>query len=391
MPLSDRSLAGRPASLEDRLRARLRELETGGLMRTLRPPTGIDLSSNDYLSLSRHPFVRQCMAEAIAADGCGSTGSRLLSGERDTFTELERRFASFKGAERALYFSSGYLANLAVLTTLTEAGDVIFSDERNHASLIDGARLSRARRVIFPHGDGTALARLLGAEAGQKFVVTESLFSMDGDIAPLAEYAALCREHDAALIVDEAHAVGIYGDRGSGLLEMTGAPALISIDTAGKALGVGGAFVSGPACVIESLIQRARPFIFSTAPPPAIAAALGASLTLIETEPWRRHELLARSAYLRRRLQEAGIAIPGGMSQIVPIVIGENQRAARVAESLQGQGFDVRAIRPPSVAPGTARLRLSVHTDLSEATLDRFVAALALALQEAAVCSAASS
>ena len=382
-----------PTSLERRLREQLALLEKAGLLRSMRPPAGIELSSNDYLGLSAHPLLLQSMAEAIAGEGCGSTGSRLLTGARDSFAELECRFAAFKGAERALYFSSGYLANLAVLTTLPEAGDVIFSDERNHASLIDGSRLSRARRVIFPHGDPSALAYLLAGETtgAQKFVVTESLFSMDGDIAPLAAYAALCREHQAALIVDEAHAVGIYGDRGSGLLEMTGTEPLVSVDTAGKALGVCGAFVSGPAWVIDSLIQQARPFMFSTAPPPSVASALQASLTVIETEPWRRHQLLTRSAYLRRRLQETGIMVPDAVSQIIPVIIGENDRALRVAESLQREGFDVRAIRPPSVPPGTARLRLSVHAGLTEAVLDRFVAALAGALEDTAVCFAASS
>ena len=382
-----------PTSLERRLREQLALLEKSGLLRSMRPPAGIELSSNDYLGLSAHPLLLQSMAEAIAGEGCGSTGSRLLTGARDSFAELECRFAAFKGAERALYFSSGYLANLAVLTTLPEAGDVIFSDERNHASLIDGSRLSRARRVIFPHGDPSALAKLLAGETtgAQKFVVTESLFSMDGDIAPLAAYAALCREHQAALIVDEAHAVGIYGDRGSGLLEMTGTEPLVSVDTAGKALGVCGAFVSGPAWVIDSLIQQARPFMFSTAPPPSVASALQASLTVIETEPWRRHQLLTRSAYLRRRLQETGIMVPDAVSQIIPVIIGENDRSLRVAESLQREGFDVRAIRPPSVPPGTARLRLSVHAGLTEAVLDRFVAALAGALEDTAVCFAASS
>lgn len=382
-----------PSRLERRLRARLSELETAGLTRSLRPPAGIDLSSNDYLGLAAHPLLRQRMADAILRDGCGSTGSRLLRGERNTFSELERRFAAFKGAERALYFSSGYLANLAVLATLAEAGDVILSDERNHASLIDGMRLSRARRIIFRHCDAAALDRVLREHCSQSqvFVVTESLFSMDGDIAPLAAYAALCREHGAALIVDEAHAVGIYGERGTGLLEAAGAQALVSVDTAGKALGASGAFISGPAWVIDSLIQRARPFIFSTAPPPAVAAAIEASLTIIETEPWRRATLLARAAFLRRRLSETGIAVPDGISQIVPVVVGDNDRAVRVAELLGRQGFDARAIRPPSVPPGTARLRLSVHSDLSEATLDGFVTALAGALEEAAVCSAASS
>jgi 8-amino-7-oxononanoate synthase len=367
-------------------------LDAAGLTRSLQLPSGIDLSSNDYLGLAAHPLLRQHMAEAILRDGCGSTGSRLLRGERDSFSELERRFAAFKGAERALYFSSGYLANLAILTTLAEADDVIFSDERNHASLIDGMRLSRARRVIFPHRDAAALGRLLRDEraGAQAFVVTESLFSMDGDIAPLAAYDVLCREHGAALIVDEAHAVGVYGSRGTGLLEAAGAGALVSIDTAGKALGVSGAFVSGPAWAIDSLIQRARPFIFSTAPPPALAAAIDASLTIIEAEPWRRNTLLARAAFLRRRLRETGIAVPDGVSQIIPVVIGDNDRAVLVSQLLRHQGFDARAIRPPSVPPRTARLRLSVHTDLSEATLDGFVTVLAGALEEAAVCSAAS-
>jgi len=377
------------SNLELRLRAQLAKLDAEGLSRCLRPPAGIDLSSNDYLGLSAHPLLRQRMAEAVAREGCGSTGSRLLRGDRTSFTRLEERFAAFQGRERALYFSSGYLANLAVLTTFPEPGDLLYSDERNHASLIDGIRLSRAQRRIFPHQDVAALARLLRQEPGQKFVITESVFSMDGDMAPLAEYAELCRSTGAALLVDEAHAVGIYGTRGSGLLEATGTDAFVSISTAGKALGVSGAFVAGPDWAIDYLIQRARPFIFSTAPPPSVAAALDASLTVIEQEPWRRVQLRARARYLRRRLAEAGIAVPDGESQIVPVVLGDNQRALQVADSLQQAGFDVRAIRPPSVAAGTARLRLSVHTDLTEATLDRFVALLAGALKESAACTAA--
>ena len=379
--------------LERRLRKHLSELETDGLRRSLRVPAGIDLSSNDYLCLSNHPMLKHRMAESAAREGCGSTGSRLLRGERESFARLERRFATFKGTARSLYFSSGYMANLAVLSTFTDAEDVIYSDERNHASLIDGMRLSRARRVVFPHNDAAALEQLLREEVvpGQKFVVTESLFSMDVDMAPLAEYSALCRAHRAALIVDEAHAVGVYGDRGSGLIEVTGSETFVSINPAGKALGVSGAFVAGPAWAIDYLIQRARPFIFSTAPPPPVAAALDASLTLIESEPFRRRQLLDRASYLRRRLAETGVAVTDGVSQIIPVVLGENDRAVRVAEVLQHEGFDARAIRPPSVAPGTARLRLSVNTNLSEATLDRFVAVLAGTLQETAVCSAASS
>jgi len=371
------------SDLERRAREELARADREGLRRVLRPPQGIDLSSNDYLGLSRHSKVRQALAEAATKEGCGSTGSRLLRGERDCFTRLEERFASFKGTPRALYFSSGYLANLAVLSTFPQRNDVIYSDERNHASLIDGMRLSHATRRVFPHNNAEALERLLSEEtsSGQKLVVAESLFSMDGDFAPLAAYAQLCRAHNAALIVDEAHAVGIYPPTPDGLL---------SINPAGKALGVAGAFVAGPEWAIDYLIQHARPFIFSTAPPPPLAAAIEASLSVIETEPWRRAQLLSRAAYLRRRLRESGIAVPVGESQIIPVVLGDNERAVQVAHTLQTQGFDVRAIRPPSVPAGTARLRLSVNANLSEEALDRFVSALVEALKESE-CFAASS
>ena len=357
--------------LAARLSERLRAIEAQGLRRTLRPPSGIDLCSNDYLGLAEHPHLKQRMADAVSAEGVGSTGSRLLRGERSGFARVEEKFASFKGAERSLYFSSGYLANLAVLTTFPEAGDVIFSDEWNHASLIDGARLSRARRVVFPHNDAKALEQLLREDTGegQKFIVVESLFSMDGDQAPLAEYAALCRAAGAELIVDEAHAVGVYGECGRGLA----GDVFVSINTAGKALGVSGAFVAGPADAIEYLIQRARPFIFSTAPPPAVAAALEASLEVMADEPERRERLLARARYLRERL---GLA---GDSPIIPIIVGENERAVAVARELQEAGFDVRAIRPPTVPAGTARLRVTVNQGLSEELLDRFVGVLAAA------------
>jgi 8-amino-7-oxononanoate synthase len=368
------------------VRTELAALENCGLRRTLAAPAGIDLSSNDYLGLARHPLLKKAMAEAVEREGCGSTGSRLLRGERPGWTALERRFAGFQRAPRAVYFSSGYLANIAVMSAIPQAGDVIFSDERNHASLIDGIRLSRASRHIFPHADVAALASALRDKTapGQKFVVTESLFSMDGDIAPLADYAALCRACGAALIVDEAHAVGVYGSHGSGLLEQTGVESFLTIATAGKALGVSGAFVSGPDWAVDYLVQRARPFLFSTAAPPPIAAAIEASLDLVESEPWRRQQLLERARYLRRLV---GVS---GESQIIPIPVGENGRAVQVADALRREGFDARAIRPPTVAPGTARLRLAVNLDLPEATLDRFAAALERVLKQS-LCSAASS
>jgi 8-amino-7-oxononanoate synthase len=369
-----------PDILATRVRERLQAIRESRLERSLRPPSGIDFSSNDYLGLANHPSVIRAVIDAVEREGVGSTGSRLLRGDRESFAELERKFAAFKGAERALYFSSGYLANLAVLTTFAEGGDVILSDSRNHASLIDAGRLSSARRIVFPHKDVGVLAQLLGRppSSGHTFVVTESLFSMDGDVPPLAEYADLCRQNGATLIVDEAHAVGIYGTRGSGLLEAQGIDTAncVSINTAGKAIGVSGAFVAGPAWAIDYLIQRARPFIFSTAAPPALAAAIDASLDVIGAEPDRRTQLMDRVKRLRTAMAASGLPVPAAFSQIIPVVIGENERALDAAAALQAQGFDVRAIRPPSVAPGTARLRISVNVTLTDDAIDAFVRAL---------------
>jgi 8-amino-7-oxononanoate synthase len=371
--------------LEGRIRRRLDALDGRTLRRTLRAPSGIDLSSNDYLGFAHHPRIEEAMMAAVARDGVGSTGSRLLRGEREAFARLERRFAAFKGAERALYFSSGYLANIAVLSTFAEAGDLIVSDERNHASLIDGIRLSHARRHIVPHNDVEAVRRALADHAasdGECFLVVESLFGMDGDEAPLAAYAEICAKTGAHLVVDDAHAVGVYGRSGSGLIEESGIEneVTLSVSTAGKALGVAGAFVAGRAWAIEYLVQRARPFVFSTAPPPALAAALGASLDLIEEEPDRRAFVLQRAQQLRARLLNAGVPVSPGRSHIVPVVLGDNESAIAVANAMCAEGFDVRAIRPPTVPAGTARLRMSVNVSLTEPLIDRLVASLVSAL-----------
>ena len=368
------------SALERRVRNAIRELEGDGLRRTLQPPSGIDLSSNDYLGLATHPLVKDRMAAAVLNEGSGSTGSRLLRGNRESFVQVERRFAEFKGAESALYFATGYAANIGVLASFIERHDLVFSDDQNHASIIDGIRLSRARRTRFPHCDVDRVAQLLRSAPAdtQKFLVTESLFSMDGDFAPLAEYAELCRETGTVLIVDEAHAVGIYGACGSGYVEETGTESAVTltINTAGKALGVAGAFVAGPEWAIDFLIQRARPFIFSTAPPPSVAAALEASLDVVRDEPERRRTLQAKCTLLREMLADSELNIPSSNSQIVPIILGDNQRATSVAAELQREGFDVRALRPPTVPAGTARLRITVNSGLDESVLRRFTMTL---------------
>lgn len=377
--------------LAARVHARLQSLRDAGRFRTMRAPAGIDLSSNDYLDLARDPRVVSAFQQGAAREGAGSTGSRLLRGHRDAFAGIEQAFARFKGADRSLYFSSGYLANLGVLTTLPEPGDVLLSDARNHASLIDAMRLSAAKRIVVPHNDLAALehelrvARSAAAPDARMFVVVESVFSMDGDAAPLAMQSALCRAFDATLIVDEAHAVGLFGSRGSGMIEAAGVdPNTISINSAGKALGVSGAFVAGPDWAIEYLVQRARTFVFSTAPPPAVADAIGASLAIVAAEPGRRARVFELARAARERLAAAGIDVPGGQSPIVPIPIGDSHRAVAVAERLQARGFDIRAIRPPTVPDGSARLRLAVNVRLQDATIVQFVDALSTVFEDVA-------
>jgi 8-amino-7-oxononanoate synthase len=293
---------------------------------------------------------------------------------------VEQRFATFKRTEASLYFGSGYTANIGVLGTFIERHDVVFTDAHNHASIVDGIRLSRAKRVKFRHCDVDDVARKLRSlpqafpQGAQRFLVTESLFSMDGDFAPLADYAQLCHETGTILIVDEAHAVGVYGETGSGWIEQTncGSEVFLSVDTAGKAMGMSGAFVSGPAWAIDYLIQRARSFMFTTAPPPALAAALNASLDVIAKEPERRLRVQTLAKSLRGMLTGQGLDIGSSTSHIIPVLLGENERAKSVAAELQHEGFDVRAIRPPAVPAGTARLRISVNSLLTDALLQRF-------------------
>jgi 8-amino-7-oxononanoate synthase len=372
--------------LETRIRKRLTDFELNGLSRKFTPPAGIDFSSNDYLQFASHPRLKARMSAAIMEEGCGSTGSRLLRGDRSCFSAIERRFAAFKGTDAALYFNSGYAANLAVLSTFLEDSDVVFFDRLNHASLIDGMKMGKARKIIFAHSDLTALQHYLDSITtnGQRFLVIESLFSMDGDIAPLKEYAAICRKAGVALIIDEAHAIGLYGERGSGLIEAAGIAddVFLSINPAGKALGLAGAFVAGASWAIDYLIQRGRTFVFSTAPPPSMAAALDAALDLIEEAPELRRRLHVLAESLRGMLADNGLEVARAGSQIIPVLVGDNAGAISVSCALQANGFDVRAIRPPTVPEGTARLRISVNTGLDEMILRRFSQCLDTALYE---------
>ncbi|HUF02877.1 MAG TPA: 8-amino-7-oxononanoate synthase [Aridibacter sp.] len=366
--------------LKERIKKKLGFIEAAGQTRSLVEPLGIDLSSNDYLCLAEDTRLTEALIEGVRRYGAGSTASRLLRGHRDVFERAESEFAKFKGTPRSLYFATGYQANLGIFRTFLEEGDIVFSDELNHASIIDGIRLSKAEKVIFDHGDPDDLrSKLISSTVrGEKYLVTESLFSMDGDIAPLDEYAAICRETGTNLIVDEAHAVGIYGKKGSGLIEDEGIGEIVflSINTAGKALGVSGAFVAGPEWAIEYLVQRCRSFIFSTAPPPALAYALAKTIGMIELEREPRKRLIELSEQFNEMLLDAGFPGYERPSQIFPVVIGRSEDAVAVASRLQEAGFDIRAIRPPTVPEGTARLRISLNVGVSESDLERLVVLL---------------
>lgn len=364
-------------NIEDKIKKDLGSISDNGQMRTLASPKGIDLASNDYLGLASDERLKTVLIEAVRREGIGSTGSRLLRGERECFSDVERRFAAWKCTESSLYLATGYQANVGVIQTFLGEDDVVFSDELNHASLIDGIRLARCKKVIFPHLDLNALADLISSTEckGQKFLITESLFSMDGDIAPLKNYAEICRRTNTNLVVDEAHSVGLYGKRGSGLIEEFGIQrdVFLSINPMGKALGVSGAFVAGSRSAIGYLINKCRSFIFSTAPIPAIADVLKTAIEIVENEKGLRERLNGICLEFRRILAEAGIDSPKDKTQIVPIIVGDSEKAVEIAARMQEAGFDVRAIRPPTVAEGTSRLRISLNVNLSKDNLADFV------------------
>ena len=342
--------------------------------------------SNDYLGLAAHPAVVDALREGATLYGAGSGASHLVSGHSRAHALLEDALAAFEAAHleqaRALYFCTGYMANLAVLTALGNSPDaMIFSEALNHASLIDGARLARAQVSVFAHGDVRALeAQLAASTASTRIVVTDSVFSMDGDLAPLPDLLALCERHGAWLVVDDAHGFGVLGEHGRGALEHFGlrSPNLVYVGTLGKAAGVGGAFVAAHASVVELILQRARPYIYTTAAPPALAHALLASVRIIAGGEGveRRAALNARIAQLDAALDLRRWRRPPSTTAIQPIVIGENDEALAVAARLHEQGLWVPAIRPPTVAAGTARLRVTLCAAHTAADVDRLAAAL---------------
>ncbi|HLW81426.1 MAG TPA: 8-amino-7-oxononanoate synthase [Candidatus Acidoferrales bacterium] len=386
-----------PGLPENDLRARidadLRALHEHSQFRSLEIPAGINLCSNDYLALAADPRLKQAVLAAI--DSCerlGSTGSRLLSGNSCDWEAIESEFANFVGVESALYFTSGYAANVGLLSAILQPDDIVFSDALNHASLIDGIRLSHARKIIYPHGDLRFLERALQQNAnasGAKIIVTESIFSMEGDIAPLAEILHLAEHHGAYVIVDEAHAIGVCGAQGRGLVAELAAELpsrsriLATVYTCGKALASVGAFVCCSRAVKHFLVNYARSFIFSTAAPPYIAHQIRAALDLARAADDRRKHLAQIAAALRAELSAAGLDCGSSTSHIIPVILGSNEAALHVASQLQSAGFAVKAIRPPTVAPGTARIRLSLTSTISFEDVHRLSRALVNAVSAA--------
>lgn len=357
------------------LEAELAELAERGLLRRCDGPPPADLlnlCSNDYLGYAREPWPEGL----VAAGGAGA--SRLVFGEHEAHARAERALADWVGAESALLFSSGYAANVGVLSCLAGEGDVIFSDRLNHASIIDGCRLSGAKTVVVPHCDAAALDDALRSarSARRRWVVTESYFSMDGDIPDLATLRAVCDAHDAALVVDEAHAVGVFGPEGAGLLARAGVRADVVVGAFGKALGLQGAFAAGPLLLRHWLWNRARSFVFSTGVSPQLAAAVEARVARCRADEPSRERLARASAALREALRDVGVEDTSREGPVVPWTVGEPRAALELAAGLRARGVLVQAIRPPTVPAGTSRLRLTARADLTTADLARATEAL---------------
>ena len=341
----------------------------------------VNFGSNDYLALAADPRLAAAAAQAAHEEGWGSGASPLICGHAGSHQQLELRLARFEGTEAALVFSSGFAANAGTVAALVGPGDVVFTDRKNHASLLDGCRLSRADVRAYPHGDCHRLDELL-ARAGKsrrRLIATDSLFSMDGDLAPLADLAELAERHASMLLIDEAHATAVFGPRGRGMAEHLGVEDRVDVrvGTLSKALGSAGGFVAGSRSLIEWLINRARPYVFSTASPPASAAAALAALDIVRHEPHRRQEVLARAEQLRNRLAEQGWNVGHSASQIIPVIVGRPDRAVELATALRQRGLFVPAIRPPTVPEGEACLRISLTYGHTPEMIETLLEALA--------------
>jgi glycine C-acetyltransferase/8-amino-7-oxononanoate synthase len=366
---------------------RLEELRDRGLHRRLRlicgpqgPSVLLDgrpvllLCSNDYLGLANHPKVRNAAAEAAMSWGAGAGASRLISGNMQPHGRLEKRLAEFEGYESALLFGSGYLANTGTIAALAGRGEVVFSDQLNHASIIDGCRLSRAETFVYRHGDVEHLAWGLREAGGRgSLIVTDGVFSMDGDVAPLPGLVELARRHGCRLMVDEAHATGALGPGGRGSVAAAGLSGEVDVvmGTLGKALGSYGAYVCASRELTDYLVNTARPFVFSTAPPPPVVAAGLAALELLESQPRRVEQLNANAATLRAALSAEGLAVGGSQTQIVPVEVGDAERTMELCEQLLALGVFVQGIRPPTVPQGSSRLRFTVMSTHRGEELER--------------------
>ena len=366
----------------------LQAIKDGSLYRRLRCVEGdqgptlildgrevINFSSNNYLGIANHPNLAAAAKQAIDRYGCGSGASRLISGNMALHEELEAKLAELKGTEAALVFNSGFQANTGILATLAGEGDVIFSDALNHASIIDGCRLSRAKSVVFAHADLDQLAAALkqAANSRRKLIVTESVFSMDGDEAPLAGIVDLAEKHGAMVMVDEAHATGLFGANGAGVVAKLnlGDRVVVQMGTLGKALGGFGAYVAGSRSLCELLINRCRSFIFTTSLPPAIMAMAIAAIDLVKREPERRERLWSNCRILSEGLRAQGFHLGASASPILPLLIGDAGKCMGFSEQLLSRGIFAQGIRPPTVPEGTSRLRITVMATHTRAHIDR--------------------
>ena len=381
---------------DDWLKTEYAALKQAGLSRHLRTvmsaPTGriildgrevINLASNNYLGLSTHAKVLDAAVEATRAFGTGASGSRLISGNSELYATLEAALAKAKGTEAALVFSSGYAANTGVIPVLAGERALILSDALNHASIIDGCRLSRATKKVYRHCDVAHLKALLAESAGfqRRLIITDGVFSMDGDIAPLPDICEVAAQHDAMVLVDDAHGFGVLGENGGGTVAHFGSQhqeGIIQMGTLSKAIGGLGGYIAGSRALIALLINRARGFIFTTGLPPATLAAATAALNIMRSSPELRHRLLSHAKRLKTALVELGFKLLPSETQILPVVLGSPQRAVQVAETLLSVGVFAPAIRPPAVPSGTSRLRVTVMASHTDADIEQAIDAFAL-------------